>query len=323
LRGASALAVEENAPSNISLRLDRGTLLVSFDHDTGRGLTVRTRDALVRVTGTIFAVAAGAGPTRVSVSRGSVEVTAGGLPISVAAGKSWQVGAASLSAPDPNTALALRELRALDAPAMVGTVGRIPRAGVPGERGPGEAPRTSPQPASTESPPTARKSRESDAESIYRAAEEALAAGRSAIAKGLLEGLVAKCPHDPLVAPAMYELGRLSLAAKDYRHAREQLRAVCDSRQSTAHTFREPAAFLLCRSEVDSGDRNAARACLERFRTTFPDSPHSSDALALLATLRLGENDCGPAKLLVKEYLRRFPTGAYAERLMEGAKTCR
>jgi hypothetical protein len=39
--------------------------------------------------------------------------------------------------------------------------------------------------------------------------------------------------------------------------------------------------------------------------------------------LRLGENDCGPAKLLVKEYLRRFPTGAYAERLMEGAKTCR
>jgi ferric-dicitrate binding protein FerR (iron transport regulator)/outer membrane protein assembly factor BamD (BamD/ComL family) len=323
LRGASALAVEENSPSGISLYLDRGTLLVSFDRDTGRGLTVRTRDALVRVTGTIFAVAAGTGPTRVSVSRGSVEVAAGGLPISVAAGKSWQVGAASLSAPDPSTALALRELRALDAPTTVASVGRGPRAGAPVEHGPSEAPRTSPEPASIQPPTTAGESKESDAEAIYRAAEESLAAGRSTVAKGLLEGLVAKWPHDPLVAPALYELGRLSFAAKNYRQAREQLQAVRDSRQSAAQPFREPAAFLLCRSEVDSGERNAARSCLEHFRTTFPDSPHGSDALALLATLRLGERDCGPAKLLVEEYLRRFPTGAHAERLTEGAKACK
>jgi len=111
LRGVGQVVAEENTSSGIVLRLEQGTLLVSFDHDSGRSLAVRTKDALVRVTGTVFAVRVGDGPTQVSVSRGSVEVEASGLPISVTAGKSWQVGAKRLSALDLEIGQALRELR--------------------------------------------------------------------------------------------------------------------------------------------------------------------------------------------------------------------
>jgi len=98
---------------------------------------------------------------------------------------------------------------------------------------------------------------------------------------------------------------------------------VTDSRQAAAQRFREPASFLLCRSELDSGKREAARSCLERFRADFPGSPHDGDALASLATLRLGNGDCRRAMPLVEEYLRRFAHGPHAASLGEGARRCR
>lgn len=314
LRGDSVLAVDENTPGGISLYLLRGTLLVSFDRDAGRELTVRTPDARVRVTGTIFAVATGKGPTRVSVSRGSVEVTAGPLPVSVAAGKSWQVGESSLSAPDPETAFALRELRNLDAPRPVTETGRPLRGR--GPVGEGASTRASP-PAPASSEPT-----EEGAESIYRAAEAELAAGRTGPARQILESLVAKHPADPLAVPAAYELGRLFFAAKDYGRAGERLRWVRDNQRSAAAAFREPATFLLCRTELDSGDRRGGIACLERFRAAFPNSAQAGDALAVLTSIRLVEKDCERGKALLEEYLRRFPSGIHVNSLKESARAC-
>lgn len=319
LRGEAALGVEENGPDGIALRLHRGTLLVSFDRDSGRALTVRTRDALVRVTGTVFAVTAGEGPTRVAVSRGSVEVAAGGLPISVTAGKSWRVGAASLHAPEPSVALALRELHALDAPRGALPPARSRRAlGLDQQDVTREVP--SPQ---TVLPAEANPSREREAEAIYRAAESALRAGQSTAAKQLLADLVREYPHDPLATLATFELGRLAFSTREYRLALRHLQAVRDSTAATARPFHEPAAFLVCRIEVDSGEREAGLSCLAHFRKAFPDSPHDSDALALAATLRLQGKDCTRAVALVEEYLRLFPDGSHAQTLKASAMGCR
>jgi len=79
----------------------------------------------------------------------------------------------------------------------------------------------------------------------------------------------------------------------------------------------------LCRSELESGARQTALSCLERFRTSFPESPHAGDSLALLATLRLADKDCEHGGALAEEYLRRFPTGPHAKRLKEQAERCR
>jgi len=53
------------------------------------------------------------------------------------------------------------------------------------------------------------------------------------------------------------------------------------------------------------------------------DSPHGGDALALLATLRLADKDCGRALSLVENYLRRFPNGSHAASLNAAAQRCR
>jgi TolA-binding protein len=79
------------------LRLERGVLVVDYDRRSGRTLTVETPDALVVVTGTLFAVEALPGaPTRVSVYRGSVEVgPPGQARIAVSAGQSWRADQAA------------------------------------------------------------------------------------------------------------------------------------------------------------------------------------------------------------------------------------
>jgi ferric-dicitrate binding protein FerR (iron transport regulator)/outer membrane protein assembly factor BamD (BamD/ComL family) len=330
LRGDSELLVEESAASAIALRLKRGTVLVSFDHSSELGLTVRTRDAVVRVTGTVFAVSASDGPTRVSVFRGSVEVSAGGLPVSVTAGKSWEIGARRLGAAEANVALALRELRAWDASISaapsrpsraIAPVGAEPSASAP-QVAPPEITQQGAESVERPSPESSGAAQPNQAEPIYRAAEKALAHGDSPEAKRLLQKLVADYPRDPLVAPATYELGRLAFVAKDCQQARHQLQAVRDSAEVAARPFHDPAAFLLCRCEVDSGQRSLALACLERFRATFPDSPHNGSALALSATLHSEAKDCARATPLIDEYLHRFPAGAHARRLQELAKTC-
>lgn len=111
LRGPAALAVVDHAPAdgpadarvdrlssgNTRLRLERGVLVVDYDRRSGGTLAVETPDALVVVTGTLFAVEVEPGaPTRVSVQRGSVRVgPPGQARIGVAAGQSWRADQAA------------------------------------------------------------------------------------------------------------------------------------------------------------------------------------------------------------------------------------
>jgi TolA-binding protein len=318
LRGAGQVAVEENVSSGIVLGLEQGTLLVSFDHDSGRGLTVRTKDALVRVTGTVFAVRVGDGPTRVSVSRGSVEVEASGLPVSVSAGRSWQVGAKSLSALDMDLASALRELRVSEGGKPSTSTLREPSGFAPPRQVAEPAAQASPAALVPEAPAA-----ETDAELLYRAAEKALAAGHTNAAKAQLRGLLDKYPDHSLAGPAMFELGRLVFAAQDFATAREQFAKLRVSTAPGATRFHEPAAFFICRSDQELGRRAGAITCLERYRAEYPSSPHGGDALAALATLHLDVNDCPTALPLIEEYLHRYPGGSHARAMQAARDRCK
>lgn len=114
VRGPAALAVVEHPQSQSGrndrasavtrLRLERGVVVVDYQRQGGRTLAVETADALVLVTGTLFAVeAAPDAPTRVSVYRGTVVVSVpdhAHLPVS--AGQSWRGGAGAAGPVDPD-----------------------------------------------------------------------------------------------------------------------------------------------------------------------------------------------------------------------------
>jgi TolA-binding protein len=319
LRGVGQVLVEENAPSGIVLRLDQGTLLVSFDHDSSRGLAVRTKDALVRVTGTVFAVRVGDGPTQVSVSRGSVEVEARGLPVSVTAGKSWQVGAKRLSALDLEIGQALRELRASESV-------RTPTSATGGPTGSVQSKQEAVQASEAVAalgPPVAPATEEGDAETLYRVAEKAMGAGHADAAKVQLLRLLDEYPDHALAGPAMYELGRLAFAARNFALAREQFANVRNSSRAGAKRFHEPAAYFICRSDQELGRRAGAISCLERYRAEFPSSPHRGDALAALAILHLAVPDCTSALPLLEEYLNRYPSGSQARAMQTAFDRCK
>lgn len=346
LRGAGQVVVEELSPSGIVLGLDRGTLLVSFDHANGRGLAVRTKDVLVRVTGTVFAVRTGDGPSRVSVSRGSVEVETSGLPVSVTAGKSWEVGAKRLSALDVEIGQALRALRASEgaagplgasrasvevAPAKEAAAAETMStpAGTGGELTGASWAKAAQRPASRAVPslappmvPAVDRADEADAEMLYRAAEKEMADGDSASAQVRLLALLARHPDHPLAGPAMYELGRLAFAAGIFELALRHFTNVRESTRADARRFREPAAFFICRSEKALGRRTDAIHCLERHRAEFPSSPHDSEALADLALLHLETPDCSSALRLADEYVDRYPTGSQAQAMQAVHDRC-
>jgi TolA-binding protein len=162
-----------------------------------------------------------------------------------------------------------------------------------------------------------------DAESLYRSAEEELATGRVDRGKELLKQIVAGYPSDLLVGPAIYELGRIAFAAKDFAQARNEFERVRASRHSAVARFQEPAAFLICKSELELGHRSATNRCFEQYRADFPDSPHAADALALLASQTYRDQGCAQATPLFDEYLARFAGGSYAPEARVALNRCR
>lgn len=73
MRERSAFTTDQ-APRDITLRLNRGSIIVQAAHRSSGHLFVATSDCRVAVTGTIFSVTAGAKGSRVSVVQGEVHV---------------------------------------------------------------------------------------------------------------------------------------------------------------------------------------------------------------------------------------------------------
>ncbi|MCC6994469.1 MAG: tetratricopeptide repeat protein [Deltaproteobacteria bacterium] len=147
LIGPARLAVEQVTGQHIRLALTTGTLLGDYDHSAGGSLEIRSPGALTTIVGTLFAVEASGGGSRVSVAHGRVSVLAHGRSSEVGQQRTLEPdGAAAELARSVASALAEHEA---SPPAPRGEWGTIALSGAPalpgvavflGERQLGEAP---------------------------------------------------------------------------------------------------------------------------------------------------------------------------------------
>ncbi len=160
---------------------------------------------------------------------------------------------------------------------------------------------------------------EETADDVYALAEAAMRTGDDAAARARLDEVVRRFPRDSLANAALYEMARLAIRDHDLRTARARLDQLLGR---GGDTFAEPARYLRCRIDVDSGQSPAAVACLRRFRQDFVSSPHDAEALAVLAGLLQAQSGCVAALPLLDEYLKRYATGAFAVEAATRRRTC-
>ncbi|ACY12997.1 FecR domain-containing protein [Haliangium ochraceum] len=310
---------------NVRLHLERGLLVADYRHAPGRSLTVITRDARVLVTGTLFAVeASDDAPTRVSVMRGSVQVTSGSRASrAVAAGQSWTADVGYIGPMSEETRALMEEHAAAPTPMHAG---RAP--GAPADPGDvhtsgaaaGDGERAAVR-RILDAGESAAPALQGTAEELYRDAETAMGKGESARARSLLRALLGRYPDDALVDVAHYELGRMAFDAADYARARRHLGAVVERGRDPV--FLEPAAYLRCRVELADARASAARQCLRGFRDRFPRSPSDAEALWQLATLAAESGGCAAALPLWQAYLRQHAGARHAAEAAQRAQACR
>ncbi len=361
LHGPARLVVEDipagqpGAP--ITLHLDSGLLIAEYSRAATRRLAVETDDAVVTITGTVFAVAANADQaTQVAVERGSVQVAdRRGDQRSLSAGQAWRVGAAAVSAIPARLGARFDDHNQAPGPSIDAAEplhAASPGATEHGDGGPGArasdhsaaADRRRDQQAAqgagaspedrrptappTETPSPAARARAGDgsgsgarsAEQVYRAAEDAIARGERPRARALLDQLVREHPGDELVDVALYELGRMEFEAGDLAAARAHLERVIARQRDPV--FLEPASYLRCRVILAGSPRARAITCLTRFRRDYPDSPHDPEALALVAALHHAQGDCDAAVPLLSRYLALYPDGPFADEAKERMRRC-
>lgn len=145
MRERSAL-ITSQAPRDISVRLQRGSVIIQAAHRSQGHLFVATADCRIAVTGTIFGVTAGAKGSRVSVVQGEVHVDQGNQqkvlepgsqvvtspdlePVSVREDLSWSRNRVRYDALLASITKALSEIRQPDLRYESKLLGRLP-AGV-------------------------------------------------------------------------------------------------------------------------------------------------------------------------------------------------
>ncbi len=138
------------------------------------------------------------------------------------------------------------------------------------------------------------------AQTLFREADRARAAGNGALALRTLRMLVTRFPRDRSAAAARYELAYMEHAADDPDAALGDLAAVDDP------ALDEPARYLRCRVLAPRAP-TAADRCFADFRRQFPASPHDADALATQAALALAHGGCPAARAPLAELARRYP----------------
>jgi hypothetical protein len=180
LIGPAEIEVLARPGTRLEAHLLRGTLIGDYDHRVVGGLWIHSPGATTEVVGTLFAIEATGGGSRVSVDHGRVQVRdARGDTRFLDGGQSW-------SSLQP-------EVRPL----------------------PGEVRRLFDRPA----PPARRRERGLSPEALYDQAEQALARGDQSAARAALTALLKRSPEGTTAQTARYELARLSMAAGDPRGA--------------------------------------------------------------------------------------------------------
>jgi hypothetical protein len=160
----------------------------------------------------------------------------------------------------------------------------------------------------TQPPPLASAPAEMTAQSLFREADAARAAGDTALALRTLRALVERFPGDSATAAARYELALMEDAIGSADAALRDLAAV------DAPSLAEPTEYLRCRVLARRAPARAEQ-CLADFRRRFPASAHDADALATEASLAMARGGCPAAQDLLAELERRHPKHGAAARL--------
>jgi hypothetical protein len=166
----------------------------------------------------------------------------------------------------------------------------------------------------TEPPPLERASVPAEgltAQTLFREADAARAAGDTALALRTLRALVERFPRESATAAARYELALMEETAGSGDAALRDLAAV------DMPALEEPKEYLRCRvlARQTAVRTGKAEQCLADFRRRFPASAHDADALVTETALALARGGCATAQALLTELERRHPQHGSAARL--------
>ncbi|HET6610834.1 MAG TPA: tetratricopeptide repeat protein [Kofleriaceae bacterium] len=297
IHGPGAVELSESTQSDLVIELLRGRLSGTYPGDGHRALTIVTAAFSARIVGTVFAIDAGPGSGRVTVTRGQVVVSAAGskTAIVVGAGSTWTLRRGLIA-----TADATGDDQAKAAHDDQAKAAREDNA-QPTHDGEAVSPARDDQAKADDKDPAAR---------WYARAEAALRSGDHATARRNLTRVVAGARDRALAAAARYDLALLTYREGHYSEARALLSALIARGDTQA--FREPASYLRCRTFIESGKAAAAVTCLTDFRRTFPSSPHAAEALAVIIGVVHHDQGCTAAIPLITTYLHSYPRAPFA-----------
>jgi ferric-dicitrate binding protein FerR (iron transport regulator) len=119
-----------------------------------------------------------------------------------------------------------------------------------------------------------RRTQEHSAAALYAAAERALREGKLEQGSELLERMLATFPAARNRDLALYDLALAAYRQNDFGRTSAVLDRL--EREPPRPALRELAAYLRCRT-VHARAPADAPACFERFRRSFPNSPHAQE----------------------------------------------
>ena len=169
----------------------------------------------------------------------------------------------------------------------------------------------------TEPPPLERASappEELTAQTLFREADAARAAGDTALALRTLRALVERFPRESATAAARYELALMEETAGSGDAALRDLAAV------DTPALEEPKEYLRCRVLAGRRPCEPRKPSVPgRFPAPVPASAHDADALATETALALARGGCATAQALISELERHHPEHGSAARLLPPA----
>lgn len=231
-------------------------------------------------------------------------------PASIPAAAPPSTTAATPASADTTAAASTATAPASTAAAPASTAAIMPGPSEPSTTAPAPAPAAAPMPVPAAAP--------ASPESLYEAAEAALARRDAAGADRILARLLTDFPHASLVDQALFERARIAYGRHAWRDAQQDL----DQLAAVASTpLAEPGAYLACRIALEAHD-GAAEHCLIEYRKAYPRSPHDLDVLGVLTDLAYRDGGCARARPrideLVRAYQRTTLAGAWLDRCPEG-----
>jgi transmembrane sensor len=244
LEPGTRLAVEEDGPARVRLRLDRGRARFEVTRRAERSFEVRAGEVVVKVVGTVFDVELVADRVGVSVERGAVEVN-------------WGRGQKRLSA---------------------GERGWFPPLVLSENAGPAEPPASaragSGGKAQVTPPASATPPAELDAQELFAEVDASRARGNPARAAELLRQLLRDYPNDPRAALAAFTLGRVLL--NDLASPREAAAAFRQVREKApASQFAEDALAREIEAWNRASEPDRARSLATTYLERYPAGRHA------------------------------------------------